>query len=609
MRPSVRSFAASLIAAAVVAAGCGGGSVVDKVGGSTRGAASGTNLVLSGSFSGSGPQLLAYARRSRSGAHRPMADTFDHILVQGTLYPGDAGDGIVTNSTNISVPTNGIYNASIPFSNVPVHSNEWGLLQFIGVAADGSQIPIGELAGLIDVTASPANSSTVTLATTQTFQVFTTLLTNGAIGTDDLDKTPTLDTKLATDVSATGIKVDPTTELYDANALVTLYQDIAPKFERDVTVNTSPAISGAFVFLRDYTNASELYLTSNLTNFFSADPLNVPPPVNGDVLGGSTAGCGSFAAAAPLQAPGTGPPPVPSLVNTCIINGDGSTTLLRNVYGGNVLIGATTDNYLGSGTPFNGGYASFAGHVPGAFSVTVPTASTQLSIAVDDPAGFAFGTTYFRRPPVQPFYVQPAFGNAPLSGTVFSAPAVAANRIIIPLPFNQSSNTLTVDSFNPWDISAADEQICGGIDCYGFSAKQPLAIMRLFGDNGTALTYFNWTPGGTATAISQITPSGYKVTISGAGTATLTTTTASVLLPRQIVTITGDWQGELPNTWTVTAHDAKGDMYVNSGPGAGAEGIDSAGIGMSSVADTTITTTITISFTTTVAGTITIGSL
>jgi hypothetical protein len=585
-----------------------GGSVVPTNGAQNRNTSSTGNLLISGSISGTGPQLLAHVRRLAIRPGHPMAFTFKSYSAQATLFPGDAGDNIVTN-TGAATFSGGIYKASISLSNVPVHDNEWAILQFTGVATDGSQIALGELAGLINVTASPTNSSTLTEATTQTFQVFATLASNGEIATYDLDKTSTLASTLASDISATGIKPDPTTLLFDANELNALYNDIAPKFERNATISASPAVSGSFLLLRDYTNASELYLASNLFNFFSTFALNVQLPVIGGVFGGSLAGCGSFEAAAPLHEPETNPTPVPSLVNSCVIPESGSTTI-HNVYGGHLLIGASNNPFnfeVPAATPFDGGFTSFAGHAPGTFATTVTTASTQQSIKVTDPAGFAFGAQFFASQGLGTFFTQPGFGNTPLSAATFTASVEPAYRILIPALYSSTNNTLIVDTLDPWDISAADTQLCGGVSCFALTAAQPFVIQRPFADAGTKLTYFAWKATGTASGISQLTPNppgGYNVTISGAGTATLTTSTASVLEPRQVVLI--EAPTVLPgSTWTITAKDAAGNTYTDSAPSE--DGLVT--ITMDSVGNTVTTKSIAISFTTTAAGSITIGEI
>ncbi len=607
MRCSFCVFVVAVAATAIITSGCSGGANIQSGAGPAnagppRAAMSAANLVLSGTITGTGPQLLARVRRPLSGPRHPLALTFKNILVQGTLYPGDASDNIVTNSTTIPVPGSGVYSASISFSNVPVHNNEWGMLQFIGVATDGSQIALGELAGVINVTASPANSSTLTEATTRTFQVFTALLSNGEIGTNDLDTSATLASTLTSDIATKGVAFDPTTHLFNASELVTLYQDIAPSFERSVTITTSPTVNGSFYLLRDYTNVGELDLMSNLTNL-STISFNVEPPVIGNVLAGELPTCGSFAAAAAMHSPATNPTPIPSVVSSCVVIGNGSTTL-HNVYGGHLLIGASNRNPLSTASPappFNGGFTSFAGHAPGAFTVTVPTASTQQAIKVTDPAGFAFGPGFFSSPSVPPglgtFFTKLSFGNATTWQTALSP----AYRIGLPATYNSTNNTVTVDTLNPWDIPVANTQLCGGISCFALSAAQPFVIQRPFADNGTSLAYFNWKPSGTATAVAQVAPNGYKVTISGAGTATLTTTTASLLVPRQSVFI--DENSAVGTIWTVTAKDSGGNTYSNFGAAIFGNTVT---VPMASVGNTISTTSVAISFPTSAAGSITI---
>lgn len=598
-----RSIAATIVASAMLWS-CGGGnkSIVSGTPNQVTSSSQG-RLILSGTLNGSGPRLLANVRRAPSGGSRlhPLAFTFSHILVQGTFYPGDAGNNPVTNSITIPVPPSGVYTASVPFSNVPVHNNEWGLLQFIGVAADNSQIAIGELAGIVNVTSSSTNSATLTDTTTRTFQIFSDLLQDGFLSTFDLDGSATLASTLTTKIGAAPF--DPTTHLFTASEQSTLINSIAPSFERNVTITASPATNGSYIILRDYTNANELELASNTASFFSTFPMLAQPAPVGNVIGAGESG-GFFILPA-QHIPPTNPLPVPFQVSAAVVGGLGATTV-RNVYGGHLLIGATSNAYVlaaPSLPPFTGGFTTSAGHAPGAFSVTVPTASTQLSIAVTDLAGFAFGAPFFATQPpfLGTFFLQINFGNAPLSATSFVAPTVVFPlRVIVPTPYNASSNKIAVDTFNPWDIASTNEQLCGGINCYVFTAPQPLAIARPFADAGNKLSFFNWKASGTATAISQNPSGGYNVSISGPGTATLTSTTASHLTARQHVFISSNLL--TPSTWTLTAKDALSNVYSNSAVGS----FGTVTIEMVSVGNLVATTQIVITFTTLAPSTVTI---
>jgi hypothetical protein len=607
MRSDFLKSSFALAAVCVLLAGCGGARGVLPNTMAPAESSSGARLVLSGTMSaGSGPMLLAHVRRMAMISRHPLA-TFNHILVQGTLFPGDAAAKPITNSISIPVPS-GAFSASVPFSNVPIHSNEWGMLQFIGVAADGSQIALGELAGLINVTSASTNSATLTETTSQTFQVFVALLNNGVLSTNDLDTSTTLNSTLATKIAATGLVPDPTTHAFTTGQLLTLYNTIAPSFERNVTITASPATNGSYVLLRDYTNASELDLVNNVTQFFTTFTLAAQPPKVGTALGGSVLSCGDFEASLPIHSPSTNPVPVPIQVSSCVLPGIGAETA-RNVYGGHLLIGATNNQFslfAPATPPFNGGFTAFAGHAPGTFSVSVTTAAKQQLIAVTDPAGFAFGAAFYANQPpfFSAFSLVQNFGNAPLSATTFSSSALQPFRVAVPTPYSSTSNKLTVDTFSLWDVATTNTQICGGLSCFALSATQPLVIQRAFADAGTKLTFFNWKTSGTATAITQVSGGGYKITVSGPGTATITTTVASALTPRQRVVISGSTIFP-PSTWTVTAKDAAANTYADSA----AAGAGSVTIEMDSVGNQVTTTQIAISFTTLAPGSMTISTI
>jgi hypothetical protein len=607
MRVHVFTGVAVSVCASLILSGCGGGAkstIANPQAGTVP--LSGARLILTGTIDGSGPQLLAGVHRPTSAMLHRFAFTFKSILVEGTFFPGDAGANPVSNSVSIAPPVSGIYTASVPFSNVPIHSNEWGLLQFTGVAADGSKIALGELGGIVDVTSSSTNSATFTEATTRTFQVFTTLLQNGYLGTNDLDTSATLASTLTTQIGAAPF--DPTTHLFTSGELTALTNSIAPGFERNATITASPATNGSYVILRDYTNASELDLVSNVQTLFTSFAMAVQPPKVGTVDGASTL-CGGFSEfGPPSHTPETNPQPLPAQVDACVLSGIGATTV-RNIYGGHLLVGATSNAFglLPSAPPYTGGFTAFAGHAPGTFPIAVTTASTQQSIKVTDLAGFAFGAAFeaSQTPLLGTFFMQNNFGAGLLSATSFFATTSGSTfRIMIPTPYSASSNTLTVDKFNLWDIASTNEQICGGVSCYALTATQPLVINRPFADGGNKLTFFGWKASGTATAVTQ-GASGYNVTISGAGTATLTTTVASVIVPRQRVVIANNLA--TPSTWTVTAKDSLSNVYADSAvppfPG------EPVTVEMDSVGNTVTTTQIAISFTTLSPGVVTISNI
>jgi len=591
----------------LVLGGCGSKSVTPAAPSQMAAPQSGTRLLLSGAIPASGgPQMLAHVRRPFIDTRHRFAFTLKNVSVLATLFPGDAGHNLITNSAVIPVPV-GAFSATVSLSNVPVHNNEWAMLQFVGNATDGSQVALGELTGLVNVASTTTNTATLSDTTSTTFQVALFMMQNGAISTNDLDSSATLASTLATNIAGTGVTPDPTTKLFTAGGLTRIYNTIEPKFAGNVTITPSPATTGTLFILRDYTNASELNLVSNLEQFAIGFAPAVQPPVIGDVIAGSAgSSSGGFNTSIPLHSPSTNPEPIPSLVSAYMTSGGAQT--VRNVYRGHILVGATNNTFSSfppPTPPFNGGFAAFAGHAPGSFSVTVPTALTQKTFAVSDPAGFAFGAAFYNTEPpnFSAFLAQPNFGTAPLSSTTFfSTVTGGGTEVMVPTPYSSTSNKIIAGTFNIWDIAIANMQICAGVTCWGLGTTAPPPIKRPFADAGTKLTFFNWKPTGTATTITQ-TPGGYSITISGPGTATLTTTTPSVLLARQRITISGG--PGTPTTWTLTAKDALSNIYSNSGT----SNFGSTIIDMDSVGQTVTTTQIVLSFNTVSAGTVAITSI
>ena len=540
-----------------------------------------SSVTISGTLNGTGPYVLS--RRRANGTRRTSsAFSFDHIQVDGTLYTADAASYSLKNSTTIPAPSNNVYTASVNFSNVPSGNNQWALLTFTGVAADGSKIALGELGGLIDVGGSSTNTASLTATTTLTLQLFGTLLGSGLITPYDLDNSPSLSTQLASMIQGFGLAPNSQTGVFDAGGLQQVYNAAAPSFQRNVVISTSPGTPGNVVLVRDYTNNAELNLENNLEAFLTdigLPALDTPNAgsfllrVSG-VLGFDLK-CGGFGVSKG-QLRTAGPPvtPVPSLVRTCSVPNPTGSVNVRNVYGGNLMIGATNDPYDGKpwDAPFNGGWITAA---PRAGSLTpvnvsVPTASTELAVTVDDPYYAAFPLA------VAPFGVYPLFGTGPLSATEFGA---VKNSFIDPFRYVESGFSGTqeivlIDTFSPWNIAATNLALCDqplplfvGIvlpPCFQLNAAQPFHITRWFTDDGTNLSYYDWAVGGAGGAVvADGSGTGYDVTPAGAGAVTLTTTRPSALFARSQVEIINNLP--LGTVWTVTATGTGGGTYTNTG--------------------------------------------
>lgn len=509
---------------------------------------------------------------------------FKSIVVDGTLYPGDAAPYSVQNEITMPPPSNGKYSATMSFSNVPVHRNEWVVLTFTGVAADGSKVSLGELGGVVNVPSTSGKVPQLTVASTLTFQAFAMMVTSGEVSTWDLDNTPDLASKIHNAVVAAHVTPDPTTLLFNRAELATLYPLIARLFERVFRVKAP--IAGSVLVVPDYTNDEEI----DLQGFLSAIQtfFNEPFPKVGEVIGNR--GCGIMDVERPINAPAT-TPLVPELVAPCTVpKGAGAPVVLSNAYGGHLLIGATNNRFtfpLDTTTPYVGGFTTISGSPPGLRTVTVPTGATQKTVATNDPAGYAFGPNI--SPSASRFiFVQPNFKGSPLGQTLFAPPGTFG-RVFVPMNYSAVNNTVEVETFNPFDINIKNMEVCAGISCMPLSSNTTFTIVRPFADTGQNLTYFNWKPGGVATAVSQAA-GGYNVTVSGAGTATLTTTHPSTLFAQQSVVI----DNNVPSSqWTVTVTDTNGSKFRNFAFGDPT----TAEVQMLSVSHVIQTKSITLSFT------------
>ena len=583
--------AAITTAALLSLAACGGGGGSSPSGGTTPvtgptaapRAASG--VTISGTLNGSGPYVRARGRRPQS-VRGTRALTFQTIQVDGTLYTADAAPYTVHNTGSIAAPTNSDYTASVHFSNVPSGNNLWGLLTYTGIAADGSKIALGELGGLISVGGSNANTATFTPSTTLQLQVFATLLRSGLITPYDLDNNFNLPSTIGTIITNSGVAPNPNTGVFDAGGLQQIYNAAAPSFQRNATISTNPNTGGSVVLVRDYTNAAELNVETNLETFLG----DIGIPVLGTQNAGSFVlrvsgvlgydqGCGGFQITpGQLHTAGSTVTPVPSFVLSCSVPNPTGTVAVRNIYGGNLMIGATNDPYdpsLSWSLPFTGGWLAnppFAAGAPAPFSV--PVASTAIALQVNDPYAAAFPLS------AAPFAVFPTFGTAPLSGTELTTPPRSNidQFRYAESPFSGNAATVIIDTFNPWNVAASNLSLCTEPiplsvqmvlpACYAVNGTQPFNITRTFSDDGTNLGYYDWAPGGAGgsggTIVADGSGSGYDVTPAGPGIVTLTTTTPTALFGRSQIEIFNDLP--LGTLWTVTVvtsdlHNA----HTNSG--------------------------------------------
>jgi len=564
-----------------------------------------SSIVVSGTIDGSGPQILAHKRRVPAALRRTKALSFHNITVDATIYPSYAGSVPVTGTTTILPPSGSTYTASVSLSNVAAGNNEWIIMTFTGNATDGSQYALGELVGIVNVSGSSATSATLTTTTTQTAQILLTMVASGYLSTYDLTNTTGLASAIATGITNSHVAADPSTGLFDSGGVRTIVNALAPAYARTLVVSGNPEIAGSVTIVHDYTSTPELNTQSNLEIFalLIEESLGFGSTLGqtadsflntlGGIAGGP--GCGSFTLSVNQHTP-PGGILIPIDVSTCIIPFSATATTIKGVYGGAIILGVTTNPYYTSGaaaSTFKGGTLKVAGRAAGSASETLTTASTALSVLMTDPAGYAFGVAS------SPFQVIPSFGTTEYSSTTFEPPGFGngISRVTVPTPYSATSHTLTVDTFNPYALPTSDLALCGSFvlpGCFQLNAAQPFVPKRPFTDDGLHLSYFDWkASGGHATAVAaDPTNGGYKVTMSTAGAATLTSTTATALVPRQIIVISNSLAAGV--RWTLTAKDSLSNTYVGTALNASnGYGPNAATIEMDSVfVDTAITSTV-----------------
>jgi hypothetical protein len=519
-------------------------------------------------------QLAIFLARHKTALRtwRKPQFTFTSIEVDGTLYTGDAGNYVLRNKVTMPPPAGSTFTASVPFSDVPIGNNEWAVLEFYGNAADGTQVALGDLMGMLNVSTSPVDPFPILDGrTSTTFQVFLMLLDNGIISTYDLDNTPTLAGEIADAIKVSGLTPNGATGLFTNGQLQLLYDAIAPKSERSYVVDPG-GVPGAITLVRDYTNASEVNLAGSVQGFSSNFTPNEPIPQTGSIFG---VACGNMIVAQAQTLAGT-TTSYPTQVGACqLLDPTGAPLTIAGVYGGHMIVGATNAPYNAIGAPvplsgntFLGGITSVAGVMPHKVdSFPIKARIAQQAFEADDPAGFAFGTAFFEeaalgQPPM--FEVLPAFGQQLLSGTTFSPPV--GNQfagVIVPADYSAKNSAHAVEAltFNPFAIAPSNLQICGGVNCHPLAAGKG-TFARPFADGGNDLNYFKWAPSGTATKITPGNSGGYAITVNGAGTAKLTSAVSTTLVPQQIIEI--DATTPVGTVWTVTATDSNKLVYENS---------------------------------------------
>ncbi|HTW84566.1 MAG TPA: hypothetical protein VMD91_10890 [Candidatus Sulfotelmatobacter sp.] len=453
-----RILSAAALAAMLAGCGGGGGHAIPSSGGGSPGSpgsgipiptSNGRSTVTANATINTANLPALYNKnataKQRTSVRRLKASGTQIVSVQinGTLYQGSASAIPVTNTQTVPLQSNGTVAVSETFSNVVPANNDWVVFEFYAIANDGSKSAIGSLATFVNVGSGSATTNLST-ASTQVVEVAASLLSIGALSTYDIENDTTLASDLATKIAAQNVAVDSQTQLYDPTALLTLTENLATAYERDVTVSASGAQEFSITY--DSTQKDENDLAYNALSFAVLYGLDVTftgsPGLNSGGLGAysttsiigapETTGCTEFSCGLQTgQLPFSGPSAgygdaQPTIVTAGIFDAASGTVTLRNVYGGHIIIGAhngvaggnyntsimrkaafsrrasaaaTTRHGQGVRRPqsppttpdYEGATISISGEAPGASTQALTLASTAANVSIVDAQAADFG--------------------------------------------------------------------------------------------------------------------------------------------------------------------------------------------------------------------------
>jgi hypothetical protein len=522
-----------------------------------------------------------------------MGTAIGNVEVDGTLYQGSASAIPVTNTQTVPV-TNGAVTVSETFSNVVPANNDWVIFEFYAVAADGSKTQLGSLGTFVNVGATTTTANLGT-ASTQVLQVAGSLLNIGALSTYDIEQTPNLPATLASDIGALGVAVNSQTGLYDSSTLITITEDLATAFERDITITAPGATEVSLA--ADTTKADENDLAYNVTTFDAAFGIDVTtsgaqpaPTSNGSGVFTSvtviaspiiSTCCGEPASVSvPMHGPSSGYSDAqPARALAYIFSGSGTVTI-KNVYGGHLIVGAhngvpganapPSSTPTASSAPY-GATIAIAGEGPGPVTESLSLASTLQTVQVVDTQAVAFGASTGYYGSVPAYNGNPSFGFAVLAGAnaAGTIPAyysqcetncttagliqnsqfyLGDETVQESAPNASGISTLSYDSWNAFNLPASQIEICGFAACGPLTSSSPVNVTAAFLDNGSNDAVYSWTAS---------TPAGATIANNGGFYAVTYPIPANNTQPLT-VTLTGT----VPVTYGTPPAALKGSVYI-----------------------------------------------
>jgi len=505
--------------------------------------------------------------------------TIATVQASGAIYPSYGGATIVTNTQTLT-PTNNQVTINLSFSNVPVANNAWMAVHLLATASDGSQFDLGWLGAIVNVTAGQVSAVNLGVASTQFYQVFTSLVNQGLFSSVDLAN-PAFAATLATQIAAAATSPDPTTQLYTPTSLNTIATSVQARYLRRFTVNSGQNnVNARISVLADYTNAAEIRLGTNIARANCTSPNCALPTFPAPTISVGPNDRPAFFKGTTTIGLNVPSPATPQGVTAYTQSASNATFV--NMYDGPTLIGA-----FSGGAPFTGGWTSIPSIAGDSPTITVASVPTQKSLTIIDPQTFAFtqlpicgpGSSYCL------YSVKPdPNALSPYVRTSFNW--LGGFYAIVPTNFSATSSTVLVSTWNPVDLPISAMDFCANTqtdaNCTSIaSLGDTLSIQREFEDPGYNPSYYNWQPGPGLSSIAPAscsgTTQGLQLKSNGASSGSFSTTTPTYLgrtgsrvgvslyggngCQNQPTLVTGA-------TWTISVIDNDGNVYTGSSDAA-----------------------------------------
>lgn len=475
------------------------------------------------------------------------------VFVFAYLYPSYAYYRDAYYSGPATVGKGGI--VSIPFGKIVPAKNEWLVVYVDQLGTNGQDGSyIGSEAAVVNVGKS-TTSVIATPATTTLFQAFMTMENIGLLAASDL-KSASLMSTIASEVKASGIKVDATTGLFSPESLATFINDVKPHWERFVTISGGSTVKMLSIS-NDVTDTADVYALSNATDFLGTRGSSSSYSSYGPMF----AGYPCFTESGD-QLPGKQAPPQAKGCATVYPTGTGSITV--PVFGGGLVAGASN-----GAIPYTGASMRIKGGAPGAKStVTLTQVPTQVTVTTSDPQDWAFGVTPTFTAGIAASGLDTELFNRDSS----SSAAFNGNlQMGFSATYSQANPQIDVNAWNPWGLPLSNFSLCSldGLSCTALPISGTFTVAQRFYDDGASGTYYNW-QGQSGTVVSyNVACQGYELTPS-AGTIVIKTTTPATFTQSQFMTASfsscgGGGSPAAGSSVTVTATDAYGNVYSGKG--------------------------------------------